>query len=145
MKSQTSEKENILKPNSIGLALLVFMVISAAAPLTGIAGAIPIAMLLGNGPGIPGTFTLMAIIIAIWAVGFVALASRIGNAGAFFAYSARALGGRMGGAVALIALLAYNAMMFGLLGLLGGLPRASLRNSGLLFPGGYGALRRQRS
>lgn len=134
MKSQTSEKENILKPNSIGLALLVFMVISAAAPLTGIAGAIPIAMLLGNGPGIPGTFTLMAIIIAIWAVGFVALASRIGNAGAFFAYSARALGGRMGGAVALIALLAYNAMMFGLLGLLGGAASGVFAQFGLTLP-----------
>lgn len=32
-----------------------------------IAGAIPIAMLLGNGLGIPGTFTLMAIVMAIWA------------------------------------------------------------------------------
>ena len=33
---------------------------------------------------------------------------------------ARAIGGRFGGAIALIAVLAYNAMMVGLLGLLGG-------------------------
>ncbi len=134
MKHETSEKKNILKPNSIGLALLVFMVISAAAPLTGIAGAIPIAMMLGNGPGIPGTFTLMAVVIAIWAIGFVTLASRIGNAGAFYAYSARALGGRIGGAVALIALLAYNAMMFGLLGLLGGAASGVFTQFGLTLP-----------
>jgi amino acid transporter len=134
MSNETSEKANSLKPNSIGLALLVFMVVSAAAPLTGIAGAIPIAMLLGNGPGIPGTFTIMAIVIAIWAVGFVALASRIGNAGAFFAYSAQALGGRIGGAVALIALLAYNAMMFGLLGLLGGAASGVFAQFGVVLP-----------
>lgn len=123
-----------LKKNSIGLSLLVFMVISAAAPLTGIAGAIPIAMLMGNGPGIPGTFVLMAAIMAIWAVGFVALARRVRNAGAFYAYSARALGGRAGGAVALIAVLAYNAMMFGLLGLLGGVASGVFAEFGLSLP-----------
>lgn len=120
MDHSNSPQAHNLKKNAIGLGLLVFLVISAAAPLTGIAGAIPIAMLLGNGAGIPGTFILMSVILAIWALGFVALARRIRNAGAFYAYSARALGGRFGGAIALIAVLAYNAMMVGLLGLLGG-------------------------
>lgn len=123
-----------LRRNSIGLGLLVFMVISAAAPLTGIAGAIPIAMLLGNGAGIPGTFLIMAAMMAVWAIGFVALARRVRNAGAFYAYSARALGGRMGGAVALIAVLAYNAMMFGLLGLLGGVAAGVFGQFGLTLP-----------
>ncbi len=123
-----------LRRNSIGLGLLVFMVISAAAPLTGIAGAIPIAMLLGNGAGIPGTFLIMAAMMAVWAIGFVALARRVRNAGAFYAYSARALGGRMGGAVALIAVLAYNAMMFGLLGLLGGVAAGVFGQFGLVLP-----------
>lgn len=130
----SGQARHSLKKNSIGLSLLVFMVISAASPLTGIAGAIPIAMLLGNGPGIPGTFVLMAIIMAIWAVGFVALARRVRNAGAFYAYSTRALGGRAGGAVALIAVLAYNAMMFGLLGLLGGVASGVFSQFGLNLP-----------
>jgi amino acid transporter len=123
-----------LKKNAIGLGLLVFMVISAAAPLTGIAGAIPIAMLLGNGAGVPGTFVLMTVTISIWAIGFVALASRVNNAGAFYAYSARALGGRIGGAIALIAVLAYNAMMFGLIGLLGGVATGVFGQFGLNLP-----------
>ena len=130
----SGQDRHSLKKNSIGLSLLVFMVISAAAPLTGIAGAIPIAMLMGNGAGIPGTFVIMAIIMAIWAVGFVALARRVRNAGAFYAYSARALGGRFGGAVALIAVLAYNAMMFGLLGLLGGVASGVFSQFGLNLP-----------
>ena len=76
MEHATPLQVNSLKKNSIGLSLLVFMVVSAAAPLTGIAGAIPIAMLLGNGAGIPGTFIIMAVIMLIWAVGFVAFEMR---------------------------------------------------------------------
>ncbi|NUB46433.1 APC family permease [Fertoebacter nigrum] len=134
MNNAISPEANRLKKNAIGLGLLVFMVISAAAPLTGIAGAIPIAMLLGNGAGIPGTFILMAIVLAIWGIGFVALARNIRNAGAFYAYSARALGGRFGGAIALMAVLAYNAMMVGLLGLLGGVAAGVFGQFGLNLP-----------
>jgi amino acid transporter len=134
MEHATPLQVHSLKKNSIGLSLLIFMVISAAAPLTGIAGAIPIAMLLGNGAGIPGTFVIMAVVMAIWAIGFVTLARRVRNAGAFYAYSARALGGRAGGAVALIAVLAYNAMMFGLLGLLGGVATGVFGQFGLNLP-----------
>jgi amino acid transporter len=134
MNNSVSPEANRLKKNAIGLGLLVFMVISAAAPLTGIAGAIPIAMLLGNGAGIPGTFILMAIVMAIWAVGFVALARNVRNAGAFYAYAARALGGRFGGAIALMAVLAYNAMMVALLGLLGGVAAGVFGQFGLNLP-----------
>ncbi len=134
MNDTLPKQVNSLRRNSIGLGLLVFMVISAAAPLTGIAGAIPIAMLFGNGAGVPGTFILISVVIFIWAVGFVALTRRIRNAGAFYAYSARALGGRAGGAVALIAVLAYNAMMFGLLGLLGGIAQGVFGQFGVNLP-----------
>ena len=36
-----------------GVFAVAFFVISAAAPLTAMAGGAPVAMLLGNGPGIP--------------------------------------------------------------------------------------------
>ena len=38
---------NQLKKNSLGVAAITFMVVSAAAPLTGAAGGIPLSMLLG--------------------------------------------------------------------------------------------------
>ncbi len=134
MATQTTSAANKLKQNSIGVALLTFMVISAAAPLTGIAGAMPLGMLLGNGAGIPGTFVLMTILLLIWAVGYVTLARDIKNAGAFYAYSSRALGGKVGGAVAMMALLSYNAMMVGLLGLLGGIASGVFGSFGLNLP-----------
>lgn len=111
---------NQLRRNSLGLVAVTFMVISAAAPLTGVAGAMPLAFLLGNGTGIPLTFILLTLVMLIFAAGYVAMSRHVTNAGAFYAYAARGLGGTWGGAVSITALVAYNAMQFGLIGLLGG-------------------------
>ncbi|MFZ1468722.1 MAG: APC family permease [Paracoccaceae bacterium] len=111
---------NQLRRNSLGLIAVTFMVISAAAPLTGVAGAMPIAFLLGNGTGIPLTFILLTLMMLAFAAGYVAMSRHVTNAGAFYAYAARGLGGHMGGAVAIMAVVAYNTMQFGLIGLLGG-------------------------
>lgn len=120
MTTDSIAEANKLRRNSLGLLGVTFMVVSAAAPLTGVAGAVPIAMLIGNGTGIPLTFLIMTLVMLAFSVGYVAMSRHIKNAGAFYAYSARGLGGRMGGAVAIIALVAYNAMQVGLLGLFGG-------------------------
>ncbi len=111
---------NRLRRNSLGLMAVTFMVISAAAPLTGVAGAMPLAFLLGNGTGVPLTFILLTVLMLAFAAGYVAMSRHVVNAGAFYAYAARGLGGQWGGAVSMIALVAYNAMQFGLIGLLGG-------------------------
>jgi len=57
----------------------------------------------------------------LFAVGYVAMSRHVTNAGAFYAYAARGLGGQAGGAVSMMALVSYNAMQWGLLGLLGGI------------------------
>lgn len=108
-----------LRRNSLGLLSVTFMVISAAAPLTGVAGAVPIAFLLGNGVGVPATFVFMTLVMLAFSAGYVAMSRHVRNAGAFYAYAARGLGGLWGGASAFIALVAYNALQFGLIGLLG--------------------------
>ena len=54
------------------------------------------------------------------------------NAGAFYAYAARGLGGQMGGAVSMMALFAYNAMQFGLVGLFGGIATGIFDEMGLV-------------
>jgi amino acid transporter len=120
MSDFTEIGQNRLRRNSLGLVAVTFMVISAAAPLTGVAGAMPLAFLLGNGTGIPLTFILLTLIMLAFAAGYVAMSRHVINAGAFYAYAARGLGGGMGGAVAVMALVAYNTMQFGLIGLLGG-------------------------
>lgn len=125
---------NQLRKNSLGLIAVTFMVISAAAPLTGVAGAMPLAFLLGNGTGIPATFVLMTVIMLAFSVGYVAMSRHVTNAGAFYAYAARGLGGHAAGAVAITALVAYNAMQFGLIGLLGGVATGVFSGFGINLP-----------
>jgi amino acid transporter len=130
----SSQGTNQLRKNSLGLIAVTFMVVSAAAPLTGIAGAMPIAFLLGNGTGIPATFIFVTLVMLAFSAGYVAMSRYVTNAGAFYAYAAQGLGGRTAGAVAVVALVAYNAMQFGLIGLLGGIAAGVFGEFGLHLP-----------
>ena len=91
----------------------------------------PLAFLLGNGTGVPATFILLTLVMLAFSAGYVAMSRHVINAGAFYAYAARGLGGGWGGAVSIIALVAYNAMQFGLIGLLGGVSAGVFSQFGL--------------
>ncbi|GLS86793.1 amino acid permease [Cypionkella aquatica] len=134
MTDRTTSGANTLRKNSLGLIAVTFMVISAAAPLTGVAGAMPLAFLLGNGSGVPLTFALLTLVMLAFAVGYVAMSRHVTNAGAFYAYAARGLGGGAGGAVSIVAVVAYNAMQFGLIGLFGGITAGVFGGLGLVLP-----------
>jgi amino acid transporter len=134
MSDFTEIGPNRLRRNSLGLIAVTFMVVSAAAPLTGVAGAMPIAFLAGNGAGIPATFVFITLVMLAFSVGYVAMSRHVANAGAFYAYAARGLGGGAGGAVSMIAIVAYNAMQVGLLGLLGGVASGVFGEMGLSLP-----------
>ncbi|WP_374378863.1 APC family permease [Dongia sp.] len=110
---------NRLQRNALGVAAVTFFVVSAAAPLTAVAGGYPIAMLLGNGVGVPLAVLLVMAILLVFSVGYTTMARHISNAGSFYAFTTRGLGGVVGGAAAYIAVLAYNAMQVGLYGLFG--------------------------
>ncbi|SMC71738.1 APC family permease [Rhizobium sp. RU36D] len=125
---------NQLRKNSLGTGAITFLVVSAAAPLTAVAGGVPLAMLLGNGTGMPATFLLVTAILLLFAVGYVAMARHIRNAGAFYAYTAQGFGGLAGGAAALIAILAYATMQVGLFGMLGAATAGFLASLGLDLP-----------
>lgn len=115
-----------LRRNALGVAAITFFVVSAAAPLTAVAGGYPIAMLLGNGAGVPAAVVLVTLILLVFSVGYTAMARHIANAGSFFAFTSRGLGGVAGGAAAYIALLAYNTMQIGLYGLFGAVTAGTL-------------------
>jgi amino acid transporter len=125
---------NRLRKNSLGVGAVVFMVISAAAPLTAVAGGTPLGMLMGNGAGFAGAYLFVTLLLLLFSVGYVAMARHIGNAGAFYAYSARGLGGFAGGAAAMIAILSYNAMQIGVMGLFGAATAGLFADFGLVLP-----------
>jgi amino acid transporter len=110
-----------LKPNSLGVLGILFFVFSAQAPLTGIAGASPIAIVIGNGAGVPTAYIAAGVIILVFSIGFVAMGRHVVHAGAFYAYIGKGLGETTGVAGAAVALFAYNtiqAAMYGLYGVI---------------------------
>ncbi len=107
-----------LRKNALGTWGIVFMVISAAAPLTIVAGVAPLAILIG-GIGAPVIYTLAGIILGIFAIAFMAMTRYVKALGGFYTYIAHALGKAVGLGSSFVALVSYNALQIGLYGLLG--------------------------
>jgi amino acid transporter len=108
-----------LRKGALGLGFIVFFVISAAGPLVAIAGGLPIGIMLGNGAGTPTLLVATVLILLMFAAGYTAMSRYVTNAGGFYAFTARGLGGTAGGAAAFLALLGYNTMQIGLYGMFG--------------------------
>lgn len=128
------EHSTALRAGSIGVLGILFFVLSAQAPLTGIVGASPLAAALGNGAGAPGAYLIVGIVIVIFAVGFVAMSRRIQANGAFYAYITAAFGRRTGAGAAWLALLAYNTIQAAMYGLYGAAFSGLLASMGLEVP-----------
>lgn len=101
----------------IGVAGVVFLVVAAAAPLTTVAGALPVMLAIGNGPGTPLAFLAVAVVLLVFSVGYAAMSHHIVDAGAFYAYVTRGLGAAPGLGAAGLALLAYTAIQAAVYGL----------------------------
>src|SRR5690242_14322568 len=132
--SSSGGQTDRLRRDALGVAAVTFFVVSAAAPLTAVAGGYPIAMLLGNGTGVPAAVVIVTLILLLFSVGYTAMARHIANAGSFYAFTARGLGGVAGGGAAYVAVLAYNTMQIGLYGLFGGVAAGVLGGFGINAP-----------
>ncbi len=107
-----------LKRDALGTADLVFIVVSAAAPLMVMVGVAPLALMIG-GIGAPAAYVFAGVALAIFAVGFTTMSRHLDNAGAFYSYIAVGLGRTAGVVSALVALVSYNALQIGVYGLAG--------------------------
>ena len=108
-----------LARNRLGVPAVLFFVLAGVAPLTVAAGVIPSAYATTGLTGIPAAFVVVAVILGLFATGYVAMTRHITNAGAFYAFIARGLGRVTGVAGALVALLAYSFLQVGLYGAFG--------------------------
>lgn len=105
-----------LRENSLGVPSIFFYIIAAASPLTVVVALFPIILGAGNGVGMPGAFVIAAVVLMIFAVGYVAMSRHVTNAGAFYAYVTLGLGRIPGLGSAFLAIFAYNAIQAGLYG-----------------------------
>lgn len=133
-EAPAKEHSTALRAGSVGVLGILFFVLSAQAPLTGIVGASPLAAALGNGAGAPGAYLIVGVVIVIFAVGFVAMSRRIQANGAFYAYVTAAFGRKAGAGAAWLALLAYNTVQAAMYGLYGAAFSGLLASIGLEVP-----------
>lgn len=107
-----------LKSNALGIGGIVFLVVSAAAPLTVMAGVAPLAIAIG-GIGAPSAYLIAGIMLAIFALAFMGMSRHVKGSGGFYSYITAGLGRHIGLAAATVAFVSYNALQIGLYGLLG--------------------------
>lgn len=124
-----------LRRATLGAGFITLLVISAASPLSVVAGGFPLGIMLGNGAGTPSLVIVALALLLLFAAGYTAMATCVTSAGGFYAMAARGLGGSAGGVTAMIAVLGYVALQTGLYGLLGAVTsEALLAQFGLSIP-----------
>jgi hypothetical protein len=73
-----------LARDRLGVPAVLFFVLAGVAPLTVAAGVIPTAYQTTGLTGIPAAFLVIAVILAIFSAGYVAMTRHITNSGAFY-------------------------------------------------------------
>lgn len=108
-----------LRKNTLGLASLVFFVVAAASPLTGVAGGLPVAIFTGQNPGIPLVYILACLMLMLFSVGYLTMSRYVQDAGAFYTYIAKGLGKNWGASASVTALVAYCSVQMAVVAMLG--------------------------
>ncbi|MGV9253210.1 APC family permease [Streptomyces sp. NPDC003697] len=112
-------QERALRADRLGTGGLLLSVLAATAPLMVVAGVMPTTFAVMGVVGEPLLFVALGVVLALFSVGYAEMSRHVHNAGAFYAYIARGLGGTAGAGAALVALVAYNALQTGIYGILG--------------------------
>ena len=103
----------------LGVVHLFFFVVAASAPLTVLGGGVTTTYAVTGSKGVPLSFIVLAVVLAIFSVGYASMSRHVANAGAFYSYIANGMGRTAGVAGSFVALTAYNAIQIGLYGLFG--------------------------
>jgi amino acid transporter len=103
-----------LRPDSIGVVGMVFMIVAATAPLTAMATNIAVSIAGGVGIGTVGLFVVVGVLLAVFAIGYLLLARYVKSAGGQAAFVSFGLGKPAGTAIAFVATVAYNAAAAGM-------------------------------
>ena len=108
-----------LRQNAIGVWGVAFFLLAGVASLMVIGGLVPTSFAVTGLTAVPIYFLVVAVVLAVFLVGYLAMARLVPNAGAFYALVRQGLGRPAGVAAALVALVAYNALQIAVYGIFG--------------------------
>lgn len=119
MTTLTDPDHTALRNDAVGVPGIIFFVLSAQAPLTGIVGAAGLAVALGNGAGAPGAYLAVGLVIILFSVGFTTMTRHVDTRGGFSALVRAGLGDNVAPLATWLALLTYNVIQAAMYGLFG--------------------------
>ncbi|WP_323747137.1 APC family permease [Catenulispora pinisilvae] len=135
-----SKMSQALARDRLGAPAVGFFILAGVAPLTVTEGVVPSAFAATGITSVPAAFLVVAAVLAIFVIGYLAMARRIPNSGAAYAFISQGLGKPAGVAGALVAVVAYNLLQVGLYGMIGPqLASFAADNFGLHLPWGVWA------
>lgn len=115
MSTSTTQDSQVAQRTLVGKLgpfAIMFMILAAAAPLTTVSATVPVALLVGNGPAFPSMYAVASILLAFFAIGFVAMTPFVKRSGAFYSYVTEGIGRSTGIATSFLAMLTYNFVQF---------------------------------
>ena len=106
-----------LKGNAVGLAGVLFLAVTGAAPMSAMLGNVPFAAGYGIGTYTPAAFLLATIVLTVFSIGFAAMASRVSSVGGFYSFISQGLGREVGMSAGLTSFICYSIFEASLTGL----------------------------
>jgi amino acid transporter len=113
-----SQRQDVhkLRKHAVGLMGVLFLTVTGSAPISAMLFNTPIVVGFGNGVGAPAAFIFATIVLAIFSVGYVAMARKKTTAGGFYSYISYGLGREIGIGTGFGSVLAYSVFEASLCG-----------------------------
>src|SRR5215213_8207588 len=108
---------HLLHSKAVGLAGVLFLAVTGAAPMSAMLGNVPFAAGYGVGKYTPAAFLLATIVLTVFSVGYAAMAARVSSVGGFYAFISQGLGREVGMSAGITSLACYSLFEASLTGL----------------------------
>jgi len=113
-----SQRQDVakLRKHAVGLGGVLFLTLTGSAPISAMLFNVPIMVGYGQGVGAPAAFEFAAVVLVVFAVGYVAMARKKTTAGGFYSYISHGLGRELGIGTGYGSVVAYSVFEASLAG-----------------------------
>jgi amino acid transporter len=112
-----SNEVNKLQSKAVGLAGVLFLSVTGAAPMSAMLGNVPFAAGYGIGSYTPAAFLLATIVLTVFSIGYAAMASRVSSVGGFYSFISQGIGREVGMSAGIASFACYSIFEASLTGL----------------------------
>src|SRR5579875_4160399 len=107
---------DLLHSKAVGLAGVLFLTVTGAAPISAMLFNVPIGVGYGEGLSAPAAFVVATLVLLVFSVGYAAMARRVTAVGGFYSFISHGLGRELGMAMGFGSVAAYSVFEAALAG-----------------------------